>query len=59
MDGEVLVAEVADVDGAGAVVGELVGAGAADAEGGVCAFGASSTISQCRTGAALRGFKYL
>lgn len=33
--GEVLVAEVADVDGAGAVVGELVGGGAADAEGGV------------------------
>ena len=27
--------EVADVDGAGAVVGELVGGGAADAEGGV------------------------
>ena len=27
--------EVADVDGAGAVVGELVGGGAADAQGGV------------------------
>ena len=35
MRGEVLVAEVADVDGAGAVEGELVGGGAADAEGGV------------------------
>ena len=33
--GEVVVAEVAEVDGAGAVVGELVGCGAADAEGGV------------------------
>lgn len=32
-----LVAVVADVEGAGAVVGELVGAGAADADGGVCA----------------------
>ena len=37
MHGEVGVVEVADVDGAGAVVGELVGGGAADAEGGVCA----------------------
>ena len=35
MHGEVVVVEVADVDGAGAVVGELVGGGAADAEGGV------------------------
>lgn len=30
MDGEVLVAEVAEEDGAGAVVGELVGAGSTD-----------------------------
>ncbi len=37
VSGEVLVGEVADVDCAGAVVGELVGGGAADAEGGVCA----------------------
>lgn len=34
---EELVIEVADVDGEGAIVCELVGAGAADAEGGVCA----------------------
>ena len=35
VEGEVLGGEVAEVDGAGAVVGELVGGGAADAEGGV------------------------
>ena len=34
---EVAVVVVADVDCAGAVAGELVGGGAADAEGGVCA----------------------
>lgn len=34
---EEVVGEVADVDCEGAVLGELVGAGAADAEGGVCA----------------------
>ena len=33
--GEVGVVEVADVDCAGAVVGELMGGGAADAEGGI------------------------
>ena len=33
--GEVLRGEVAEVEGAGAIVGELVGGGAADAEGGV------------------------
>ena len=33
--GEVGAVVVADVEGAGAVVGELVGGGAADAEGGV------------------------
>ncbi len=35
MRGEVLGVGVADVEGAGAVVGVLVGGGAADAEGGV------------------------
>ena len=33
--GEVGVVEVADVEGTGAVVGVLVGGGAADAEGGI------------------------
>ena len=35
MGAEMLVVEIAKVDGAGAVVGELVGGSAADAEGGV------------------------
>jgi hypothetical protein len=35
--GEVRGGEVAEVDCEGAVAGELVGGGAADAEGGVCA----------------------
>ena len=35
MGGEVDEGEVADVDDAGAVVGELVGGGTADAQGGV------------------------
>lgn len=35
MGGQVLGVEIADVDCEGAVAGELVGAGAADAEGGV------------------------
>lgn len=38
MDGEVLVAEVADVDGAGAVVGELMGAGSTNSEGRIRAY---------------------
>jgi len=33
VDGEVLIAEVAEVDGAGAVVGELVGAGSTNTQG--------------------------
>lgn len=32
VDGEVLIAEVAEVDGAGAVVGELVGAGSTNTQ---------------------------
>jgi hypothetical protein len=36
--GEVGVVVVAEVDGAGAVAGELVGGGAADAGGGVCSW---------------------
>lgn len=38
MDSEVLVTEIANVDSAGAIVGELVGAGATDTEGRVCAW---------------------